>query len=74
MTSISGKTKNGFTYEGDYEQGSTGRVLWNATYRRGGDFYGIRHGRLNELLGVSMADIDIAVKNDIESTWIESSG
>lgn len=69
MTSVSGTTKNGFTYEGDYEQASSDRVTWTATYRRGGHFYGMRHGRINELTGVSVAEVDDAVKDDIESTW-----
>ncbi|WP_266157472.1 TonB-dependent receptor [Dyella silvatica] len=73
MTSISGKTSNGFTYEGDYEQARSGRVTWTATYRRGGDFFGMRHGHINELLDVSLAEVDAAVKSDIESTWIQSS-
>ena len=72
MTSVSGKTKNGFTYEGDYEQSNPDRVTWSATYRRGGHFYGMRHGRVNELKGISTIEIDNAVKDDIESTWTES--
>jgi hypothetical protein len=71
MTSVSGKTKNGFTYEGDYEQASSDRVTWTATYRRGGHFYGMRHGRVNELTGVSVAEVDDAVKDDIEATWTQ---
>ncbi|MFC5742065.1 TonB-dependent receptor [Dyella tabacisoli] len=72
MTSISGKTQNGFTYEGDYEHAKSGRLTWTATYRRGGDFFGMRHGRINDLLDVSMEEVDAAVKDDIESTWIQS--
>lgn len=70
MTSVSGKTKNGFSYEGNYEQASSDRVTWTATYRRGGHFYGMRHGRINELMGVSIAEVDDAVKDDIELTWV----
>ena len=73
MTSISGKTQGGFTYEGDYEQMHSGRVTWTATYRRGGHFYGMRHGRIDELLGVPISEIDAAVKDDIESTWTQTS-
>jgi hypothetical protein len=73
MTSVSGKTSNGFTYEGDYEHAKSGRVTWTATYRRGGDFFGMRHGRIHELLDVPPAEVDAAVKIDIESTWIQSS-
>jgi hypothetical protein len=72
MTNVSGKTKNGFTYEGDYERTNSDRVNWTATYRRGGHFYGMRHGRVNELLGVSTTEVDDAVKDDIESTWTEA--
>jgi hypothetical protein len=31
----------------------------------------MRHGRVNELTGVSVAEVDDAVKDDIESTWTE---
>lgn len=71
MATVSGKTKNGFTYEGDYERISADRVTWTATYRRSGHFHGMRHGRVNELTGVSVAEVDDAVKDDIESTWTD---
>jgi len=73
MTSVSGKTANGFTYEGDYEQASSGRITWTATYRRGGDFFGMRHGRINQLPDTPMADVGAVVMSDIESTWVQSS-
>jgi hypothetical protein len=73
MTSVSGKTTDGMTYEGDYERANSGRVTWTATYRRGGDFFGMRHGRINELLASAVAEVDAAVKSDIEATWIQSS-
>lgn len=72
MTSVSGKTKNGFTYEGDYEHANSDRVTWSATYRRDGHFYGMRHGRVNELMGVPTLEINDAVKDDIEATWTQS--
>ena len=71
MTSVTGKTKNGFTYEGDYEQANSDRITWTATYRRSGHFYGMRHGRINELFGVPDAELDEAVRDDIESTWTQ---
>ena len=72
MTTISGKTKSGFTYEGDYEQASAGRILWTATFRRDGDYAGMRHGRLHDMRDVSMAALDDLVKVDIESTWTDA--
>lgn len=72
MTSISGKTTNGFTYEGDYEHASADRVTWAASYRRSGIFFGMRHGRINELLGVPAGEVDEAVQDDIELTWVQS--
>jgi hypothetical protein len=71
MTRVSGKTKNGFTYEGDYEHANSDRITWTATYRLSGHFYGMRHGRINELVGVPVTEVDDAVKDDIESTWTE---
>jgi type VI protein secretion system component VasF len=58
MTTISGKTKNGFTYEGEYEKASAGRILWTATFRRDGDYAGMRHGRIHDMQYVSMAAVD----------------
>ncbi|MHA6203525.1 TonB-dependent receptor [Dyella soli] len=73
MTSISGKTTNGFTYEGDYEHASADRVTWAATYRRSGVFFGMRHGRINELMGVPAGEVNEAVQDDIELAWVQSS-
>lgn len=69
MATVTGKTKNGFTYEGDYQYANADRVTWTATYRRSEHFYGMRHGRIDELKGVSAEDVDNAVKDDIESIW-----
>ena len=73
MTSISGKTTNGFTYEGDYERANPDRVTWTATFRRSGIFSGMRHGRINELLGVPDGEINEAVQDDIEFAWVQTS-
>ena len=69
MTSLSGKTRNGFTYEGEYEMASGGRILWNATFRRNGDYAGVRHGRLHDMQDVVAASVNDLVKASIESTW-----
>jgi hypothetical protein len=73
MTAVSGQTTNGFTYEGEYEHAKSGRVTWTATYRRSGVLFGMRHGRINELQGVPVPEVDTAVKDDIEHTWTQSS-
>ncbi|MGO4704083.1 TonB-dependent receptor [Dyella sp. 2RAB6] len=72
MTSVSGKTINGFTYEGEYEHANSDRVTWSATYRCRGIFFGMRHGRVNELLGVPFGEVKEAVMDDIELAWIQS--
>ena len=69
MTTLSGKTGNGFTYEADYETASGGRILWNATFRLDGGYAGVRHGRLYDMQGVAAATVDEQVKASIESTW-----
>ena len=69
MTHVAGKTMNGFTYDGDYELASKGRVQWTATFRHNGDYAGMRHGRLFDMQDLPEAGIDAAVKVDIESTW-----
>jgi hypothetical protein len=72
MPTVSGKTKNGFTYEGDYELASAGRVIWTATFRRDGDYAGMRHGRLFDMQDVAPAALDDLVKIDIQSTWTDA--
>ena len=72
MTNVSGKTTNGFTYEGEYELTRSDRVRWSATYRRDGIFFGMRHGGINELLGVSLNEVREAVMEDIELVWVRS--
>jgi hypothetical protein len=72
MTNISGKTTNGFTYDGDYELTRLDRVRWSATYRRDGIFFGMRHGGINELLGASLNELREAVMEDIELVWVRS--
>jgi hypothetical protein len=73
MTSVSGKTTNGFTYEGEYDHANVDRITWSATYRRNGLFFGMRHGRINELLGIPVEEVDDVVRDDIELTWVQSS-
>ncbi len=72
MSNVAGKTSNGYTYEGDHHPGSAGRVNWTATYRLKGEFAGIRHGLVHDMLGVASADVDSAVKSDIETVWTDS--
>ncbi len=72
MTTLSGKTRNGFTYEADYETASGGRVLWSATFRRDGDYAGVRHGRLFDMQDVVEAAVKDRVTASIESTWTNS--
>lgn len=69
MTSLSGKTQNGFTYEGEYEAASGGRILWSATFRRDGDYAGVRHGHLHDMQEVGETAMKEQVKASIESTW-----
>ena len=72
MTHVSGKTSNGFTYEGDYQPPSAGRVHWTATYRHDGNYAGMRHGCVHGVLELASAGVDATVKADIESTWTEA--
>ena len=72
MASVTGKTSNGYTYEADYEPAGAGWVNWTATFRRDGDFAGMRHGRLRGLGELPPASVDVAVKGDIETIWTEA--
>lgn len=71
MTTVSGKTRDGFTYDGEYQQASAGRVIWTATFRRDGDYAGMRHGHLFVTQGMEAASLDDRVKVDIEATWTD---
>jgi len=70
MVDLSGKTANGYTYEGVYEGANPDRVIWSATYRRDGVFFGMRHGRINGLHSIPADEVDDVVKDDIEHTWV----
>lgn len=72
ITTLSGTTRNGFTYEGDYESASGGRILWNATFRHEGNYAGMRHGHLHDMQGVVAATANDLVKASIESTWTDA--
>lgn len=72
MTSISGTTSNGYTYEGDYEQANADRINWTATYRLRGIFFGMRHGRINELLDIPAEEFGDVVKDAIDLTWVQT--
>ena len=69
MADISGETSNGFAYEGDCQPPSAGRVHWSVTFRHNGDFAGIRHGCVHGMQDVPAAEMENAVKRDIEATW-----
>ncbi len=69
MTDISGKTSNGFAYEGNYHPPSAGRVHWSVTFRHNGDFAGMRHGCVHGVQDTQPAALDEAVMRDIESAW-----
>ncbi len=72
MTMISGTTRNGATYEGEYEQANAGRIRWTATFRRNGEYAGMRHGHMHALQDVAPADVDDRVKRDIDSIWTDA--
>lgn len=69
MVNLSGKTVNGYTYEGIYANASPDRITWAATFRRNGVFFGMRHGRINGLRSIPTEEIDDVVKDDIEEAW-----
>ncbi|MEP6899159.1 MAG: TonB-dependent receptor [Rhodanobacter sp.] len=73
MVDVSGKTSDGCTYEADYRPAaSTGRVHWSATFRRNGDYAGMRHGCVHDMRDVDTAGVDEAVKIDIDATWTQA--
>ncbi|MDE1893348.1 MAG: TonB-dependent receptor [Pseudomonadota bacterium] len=72
MADIAGTTSNGFTYEGDYQPPSAGRVHWSMTFRFDGDYAGMRHGCVHGMQDVPAAALEEAVKRDIEQVWTQS--
>ncbi len=72
MADVSGKTSNGFAYEGAYQLPSAGRVHWSVTFRHNGDFAGIRHGCVHGMQDMHPAGLEEAVMRDIESAWTQS--
>lgn len=72
MAHVSGETRNGFSYEADYEPASAGRVQWTATFRQDGDYAGMRHGILYDQVGVAAEAVAAAVKSHIDSTWTDA--
>ena len=72
MADISGKASNGFTYEGDYQLPSAGRVHWSVTFRHNGDFAGMRHGCVHGMQDMHGEALEEAVKRDIEAAWTEA--
>lgn len=72
MADIAGKTSNGFTYEGDYQLPSAGRLHWSVTFRHDGNFAGMRHGSLYDMQGIDEAGLEAAVKQDIDLVWTQS--
>lgn len=74
MTTVSGMTSNAVSYEGHYEQGTRGRVIWSATFRKGGDFCGMRNGQLEQMQDASPEDLDAAVKAAIDQRWVGGGG
>ena len=71
MADISGKARNGFTYEGDYQLPRAGRVHWSVTFRHNGDFVGMRHGCVHGMQDMHGEALEEAVKRDIEAAWTE---
>ncbi|WP_242451935.1 hypothetical protein [Rhodanobacter sp. T12-5] len=72
MGNVCGTTGNGFTYEADYQPPSAGRVHWTATFRHKGDYAGMRHGCVHNLPDAPAAELDAAIRADIESTWTDA--
>lgn len=72
MADVSGTTSNGFAYEGEYQLPVAGRVHWSVTFRKDGDFAGIRHGCVHGQQDADAAALDEAVRRDIESVWTTS--
>ena len=71
MTTVSGTTSNGFTYEGEYEQSANDSVRWSATYRCNGVYRGMRHGRVFEVSKIPTLDLQVAVMQDIDEVWVK---
>lgn len=70
MTDVVGLTSDGYIYTAEYFGAAHGVIMWAATFRRGGKQRGVRHGKLFGLAKLSEIDLRVAVKDDIEDTWV----
>lgn len=70
MIDVVGLTSDGYIYTAMYGGVARDGVRWSATFQRNGITRGIRHGTLIGISSLSDIDLRVAVKNDIEDTWV----
>ena len=70
MCDVFGTTSDGFSYTGQYDPAASNSVIWAARFRKDGIYRGMRHGRVFDMGQLSEVDINIAVMDDIEETWV----
>lgn len=71
MTAVAGITSNGYIYTAAYDEDENHAVRWEANFRRNGIDGGMRHGRLVDVSALSDHDLRIAIRDDIEDTWVD---
>lgn len=70
MHDLFGVTSNGFNYTAQYDAAVLDSVIWAATFRKGGIYRGVRHGRVFDVSKLSSSDVELAVMDDIEDIWV----
>jgi len=70
MTDVAGMTSNGFNYTAEYLLAVHDSVCWAATFRLNGIYRGMRHGRVFAVSSLSTTELELAVQDDIEDTWV----
>ncbi|KLD65872.1 hypothetical protein [Dyella japonica] len=70
MAEVAGMTSNGFNYTAEYLGAVHDSVYWSATFRLNGIYRGMRHGRVFEVSELSSTELQVAIQDDIEDTWV----
>lgn len=72
MSDIAGVTSDGFDYTAMYVDAALNSIVWAATFRLDGCYRGARHGRVFDVSELAMTDLQNAIKDDIENTWLKA--
>lgn len=70
MPDIAGMTSDGFDYTAKYVAAVLDSVVWAATFHLDGQRRRVRHGRVFQIAALTQPDLESAVMDDIDQTWV----